>query len=125
MVIRGAVTYFITQKVTVICLVGLTLFMTTKGHRFIRGSRVLFYVPKGHGDTVMTPKCHKLIRDCVTYFMIPNITMNFVVCLTWFMTPKRYRVIRGRRDQLHDPKGHGELCGRSDLVHDPKRSQGH
>ena len=39
-----------TQKVTVTFLVGLTLFMTPKGHGVIRGRRDLLYDPKGHGD---------------------------------------------------------------------------
>ena len=30
--------------------VSLTLFMTPKGHGFIRGHRDLLYDPKGHGD---------------------------------------------------------------------------
>ena len=47
------------------------------------------------------------------------------VAVTYFMTPKGHRVIRGRRDLLYDPKGHGDLCGQFDLVYDPKRSQGH
>ena len=57
--------------------------------------------------------------------MTPKVTVTFVVGLTYFMTPKGYGVIRGRRDLLYDPKGHGDLCGRFDLVYDPKRSQGH
>ena len=39
-----------TPKVTVTFVVGLTLFMTTKGHGVIRGRRDLLYDPKGHGD---------------------------------------------------------------------------
>ena len=31
-------------------VVGLTSFMTPKGHRVIRGRRDLLYYPKGHGD---------------------------------------------------------------------------
>ena len=77
----------------------------------------------------------------MTYFTTPKVTVNFVVGLTKFMTPKGYRVIRGcrdllynpkghrvirgRRDLLYDPKGHVGLCGRFDLVYDPKRAQGH
>ena len=57
--------------------------------------------------------------------MTPKVTVTFVVDLTYFMTPKGHRVIRGRRDLLYDPKGHGDLCGRIDLVYDLKRSQGH
>ena len=37
-------------KVTVTFVVGLTLFMTLKGHGVIRGRRDLLYDPKGHGD---------------------------------------------------------------------------
>ena len=39
-----------TPKVTVSFVVGLTLFMTPKGHGVIRGCRDLLYDPKGHGD---------------------------------------------------------------------------
>ena len=39
-----------TPKVTVTFVVGLTLFMTSKGHGVIRGRRDLLYDPKGHGD---------------------------------------------------------------------------
>ena len=43
-------TYFITRNVTVTFVVGLTLFMTKKGHRVIRGRHDPLYDPKGHGD---------------------------------------------------------------------------
>ena len=43
-------TYFMTPKVTVTFVVGLTKFMTSKGHGVIRGRRDLLYDPKGHGD---------------------------------------------------------------------------
>ena len=39
-----------TPNVTVTFVVDLTLFMTPKGHRVIRGRRDLLYDPKGHGD---------------------------------------------------------------------------
>ena len=39
-----------TPKVTVTFVVGLTYFMTPKGHGVIRGRRDLLYDPKGHGD---------------------------------------------------------------------------
>ena len=39
-----------TPKVTVTFVVGLTNFMTPKGHVVIRGRRDLLYDPKGHGD---------------------------------------------------------------------------
>ena len=39
-------TYFMTPKVTVTFVVGLTLFMTPKGHRVIRGRRDILYDPK-------------------------------------------------------------------------------
>ena len=42
--------YFMTQKVTVTFVVGLTKFMTPKGHAVIRGRRDLLYDSKGHGD---------------------------------------------------------------------------
>ena len=40
-----AVTYFMTPRVTVTFVVGLTYFMTTKGHGVIRGCRDLLYDP--------------------------------------------------------------------------------
>ena len=43
-------TYFMTPKVKVTFVVGLTSFMTQKGHGVIRGRRDLLYDPKGHGD---------------------------------------------------------------------------
>ena len=43
-------TYFMAPKVTVTFVVGLTQFMTPKGHRVIRGHRDLVYDRKGHGD---------------------------------------------------------------------------
>ena len=54
-----------------------------------------------------------------------KVTVSLEVTVTYFMTPKDHRVIRGRLDLLYDPKGHGELCGQFDLVYDPKRSRGH
>ena len=39
-----------TPKVTVTFVVGLTSFMTLKGHGVIRGRRDLLYDPKGHAD---------------------------------------------------------------------------
>ena len=47
----------------------------------------------------------------MTYFMTPNVTVTFVVGLTYFMTPKGHGVNKGRRDLIYDPKGHGDLCG--------------
>ena len=44
-------TYFMTPKVTVTFVVGLTVFMTQKGHGVIRGRRDLLYDPKCHGVT--------------------------------------------------------------------------
>ena len=61
----------------------------------------------------------------MTYFMIPKVTVTFVVSLTWFMTQKGHGVIRGRRDLLYDLKGHGGLCGQFDLIYDNKSSRGH
>ena len=43
-------TYFMTPKVTVTFVVGLTYFMTQKGHGVIRGRRDLLYDPKGQLD---------------------------------------------------------------------------
>ena len=60
----------------------------------------------------------------MTYFMTPKVTVNFVVCLTKFMTPKGHGVITGNRELLYDLKGHGDLCGQFDLVYDPLRSTG-
>ena len=39
-----------TPKVTVNFVDSLTLFMTPKGHKVIRGRRDLLYDPKGHGE---------------------------------------------------------------------------
>ena len=39
-----------TSKVKVTFVVGLTSFMTPKGHSVIRGRRDLLYDPKGHRD---------------------------------------------------------------------------
>ena len=39
-----------TPKVTETFVVGMTLFMTPKGHGVIRGRRDLLYDPKGHGE---------------------------------------------------------------------------
>ena len=39
-------TYFVTPNVTVTFVVGLTLFMTSKGHGVIRGRRDLLFDPK-------------------------------------------------------------------------------
>ena len=39
-----------TPKVTVTFVVGLTVIMTPKGHRVIKGRRDLLYDPEGHGD---------------------------------------------------------------------------
>ena len=39
-----------TPKVTVTFVVGLTKFMTPKGHGVIRGRRDLLYDPEGHDD---------------------------------------------------------------------------
>ena len=43
-------TYFTTSKVTVTFVVGLTQFMTPRGHGVTRGQLDLLYDPKGHGD---------------------------------------------------------------------------
>ena len=88
-----------TPKVTITFVVGLTKFMTLKGHGVIRGHRDLLYDLKGYGD------------HCRRFDLVYD--------------PKGHSVIRGRRDLLYDPKGHDDLCGWFDLVHDPKRSSGH
>ena len=72
-----------TLKVTVIFVVGLTSFMTPKGHGVIRARRVLLYDPKGHDDL------------CGQFDLVYE--------------PKRSRVIRGQRDLLYDPKGQLDL----------------
>ena len=46
------VTFFMTQKVTVSFVVGLTYFLTLKGQGVIWGLRDLLYDPKGHGDLI-------------------------------------------------------------------------
>ena len=80
-----AVTYFMTQKVTVTFVVGLT----PKGHGVIRGRRDLLYDPKGYGDLcgrydlVYDPqKVTGSLEVAVTYFMTPKVTMTFVVGMT-------------------------------------------
>ena len=45
-----AVTYFMTQNVTVTFVVGFTYFMTPKCHGVIRGRRDILYDPKDHFD---------------------------------------------------------------------------
>ena len=45
-----AETYFMTLKTTVTFVLGLTLFMTPKGHGVSRGRYDLLYDPKGHDD---------------------------------------------------------------------------
>ena len=57
--------------------------------------------------------------------MTPNVTVTFVVGLTYFMTPKGHGVNKGRRDLIYDPKGHGDLCGQFDLIYDLRRLRGH
>ena len=57
--------------------------------------------------------------------MIPNVTVIFVVGLTYFMTPKCHGVKKGRRDLIYDPKGHGDLCGQFVLIYDLRRLRGH
>ena len=73
----------------------------------------------------MTQKDHGLIRGRHDLLYDPNVTVTFVVGLTFFMTPIGHGVIRCRSDLLYDPKDHGDLCGRFDLLHYPKRSRGH
>ena len=57
-------TYFMTPKVTVISVVGLTWFKTSKGQGVIRGRRDLLMTPKGHGvirrrrDLLHNPRGH-------------------------------------------------------------------
>ena len=53
-------TYFMTQKVKVTFVVGLTEFWTPKGQRVIRGDFDLLYDPKGHGDL---SDCFDLVYD--------------------------------------------------------------
>ena len=60
------------------------------------------------------------LEVAVTYFMIPKVTLTFVVGFT----PKGHGVISVRRDLIYVPKGYGDHFGRFDLVYDPKRSRG-
>ena len=71
------------SKVTVSFMVGLTLFMSQKGHSVIRGRHDLLSEPEGDGnlfrrfDIVYDPK--KLtgsLEGFVTYFMTPKLFMN-------------------------------------------------
>ena len=47
---KVAVYYLMTPKVTVTSVVGLTWFITQKGHGAIRGCHDLLYEPTAHGD---------------------------------------------------------------------------
>ena len=73
----------------------------------------------------MTPKGHGVIRGHRDLLNDPEVTVTFVVSLTYFMTPKGHGVMRGHRDLLYDPKGHCDLCCWFDLVYDLERSRGH
>ena len=41
--------------------------------------------------------------------MTPNVTVTFVVGLTYFMTPKGHGVNKGRLDLIYGAKGHGDF----------------
>ena len=78
-----------TPKVTVTFVVGLTSFMTPKGHRVIRGRCGLNFDPKGHGDIcgrfdlVYDPKKVTVsLEVAVTYLLTQKVTVTFVVGLT-------------------------------------------
>ena len=73
----------------------------------------------------MTLKVTISFMFALTFLKTPNIRVNFVVGLTYLITRKGPRVIRGHRHLLYDPKYDGYLIGRFDLVYDRKRSQGH
>ena len=69
--VEVAVAYFMNPKVTLTFVVGVTFFMTPKGHRvgnLIRGRSDLLYDPNGHGDLcgrfdlVYDLKGHRAIR---------------------------------------------------------------
>ena len=52
----------------------------------------------------MTSKVTGCLEVVVTYVMTPKVLVSFVFDVTYFMTAKGHRVIRGRRDLLYDPK---------------------
>ena len=57
--------------------------------------------------------------------MTPNVTITFVVGLTYFMTKKGHEVNKGRHDLIYDPKGQRDLCAQFDLIYDLRRLRGH
>ena len=77
-----------TPKITVTFVVSLTLFMTPKGHRFIRSRRDLIYVLIGNGDLcgrfdlVYDPKGHGSLEVAVTFFITPMVRVTLLVRLT-------------------------------------------
>ena len=82
-----ALTYFITSKVMVSFMVGLTLFMTQKGDSVLRGRCDLLYDPlydpKVHGEFGFMPqKVTGSLEVIVTYFMTLRVMVTFMVSLT-------------------------------------------
>ena len=84
-----ALTYFMTQKFTVIFGGWFDLVYDPKCHGVIRGRRDLLYDPKsqvnlcGRFDLVYDPKkVTGSLEFTVTYFMTPKVTMTFTVGLT-------------------------------------------
>ena len=67
--------------------VSLTLFMTPKCHRDLRGRHDLLFDPKGVGyvcgqlDLVYDLKRPVTLEVVVTYFMTPKVTVTFMVGL--------------------------------------------
>ena len=89
-----------TPKVTVTFVVGLTKFMTPKGHGVIKGRRDLLHDPKGQLDLWPWPwprlwpqKVTGSSEVAMTYFMTPKVNLTFdldldpkVKHLTWQVT---------------------------------------
>ena len=75
-------------KVTMTFVVGMTSFMTPKGHRVIRVRRDLLYDPKGHDDLygrfdlVYDPKGNRVIRSCLDLLYDPKRHGDFLIGLT-------------------------------------------
>ena len=64
-----------TQKVTVSFVVGLTYFLTPKGHGVIRGRYDLHYEPKGHGDLWPWPRPKGQAFDLICDNICPGNTI--------------------------------------------------
>ena len=89
MSLKGALTYFMTPKVTVSFVVGLTYLMNLKGHGVIWGRRDLLYDPKGHGwplwsvlPSLWPQKVEGSLEVNVTYFITQKVNLISDLTLT-------------------------------------------